>query len=247
MKIFTSDTDNVDFKEGSLILVNKPLDWTSFDVVNKLRYTISRYLDVKKIKVGHAGTLDPLATGLLIIAVGKYTKKLQNLQNLRKSYEGSIKFGVSTNTYDAEGDEIPGGDISKMDIDDVKNILPNFVGEIMQVPPLYSAIKIKGQKAYSVARRGKELDIPARPVTIFDLEVENKAWPIIDFSVECSKGTYIRSLAHDMGTTLGCGAYLTRLVRTSIGTYHLRNAWCLEDLVHHLGGSMKGKSSSDSS
>jgi len=239
INIFNRDTEDIDFKEGCFILVDKPLDWTSFDVVNKLRYTISHYLGVKKIKVGHAGTLDPLATGLLIIAVGKYTKKLQSIQDLPKAYEGSIKFGASTNTYDAEGEEIPGKDPAVFNMEDVKKLIPSFTGAIMQVPPIFSAIKIKGQKAYSVARRGKELDIPARPVTIYSFEVSQNQWPIMDFHVQCSKGTYIRSLAHDLGKELTCGGYLVGLRRTEIGEFHVDNAWNLKELVLHLGGTVK--------
>ena len=233
MRILTKGLEPGHFEEGVLILVDKPLDWTSFDVVKKMRGTICRYLGIKKLKVGHSGTLDPLATGLLLIATGKYTKLLHELQGLDKSYTGTMLFGASTSTYDAEGEPIPGDDPSTYALEDVNALLPKFTGDIMQKPPLFSAIKIKGQTAYSIARRGKSVDIPERPVRVdrFEVSEAEKGWPEAYFEVDCGKGTYIRSLAHDLGQALGTGAYLTSLRRTSVGEFHVDDAWKLEDLV----------------
>ena len=235
MRILTEVLPDIDFREGYLILIDKPLDWTSFDVVKKLRGTLCRYQQIKKLKVGHAGTLDPLATGLLVVAVGKYTKELQHLQLLSKSYSGSLKLGSWTDTYDAEGEERPGEiDVDQISFEEVVKASEQFVGNIMQVPPLYSAIKIKGQKAYSIARRGKKVEMKPRPVRIDSWTLFNSNWPEIDFKVTCGTGTYIRSMAHDLGQVLKTGGYLTGLSRTSVGDYQLSDAWNLHELVTEL-------------
>lgn len=225
-----------DFKAGAVLLVNKPKDWTSFDVVNKLRFKIKRLLNVKKIKVGHAGTLDPMATGLLIICTGKFTKRINEFQGLPKSYEGTMRLGETTPSYDAEtavDATYPTEHITSELMEEKRH---DFIGSIEQYPPMYSAIKVDGQPLYKKARKGIVLEVKARPVTITDFTLIEKEIPNLDFKVDCSKGTYIRSLAYDFGKALGSGAYLTRLVRTSIGDFKLEDAWDLEALVEHIEG-----------
>ncbi len=226
-----SDIQSYNFKEGTLLLVDKPLDWTSFDVVNKLRFAIKKRLNVKKIKVGHSGTLDPKASGLLLICTGKFTKKLQELQGLSKWYTGTITLGGTTPSYDIETqiDEVfPTDHITKELIEETRL---KFLGDIEQLPPVYSAIKVDGQPLYKKARKGIEVEISARPVKILEFSITRIQLPEIDFEVHCSKGTYIRSLAHDFGKALNSGGYLSALRRTAIGDHSVDNAWKLEDLV----------------
>lgn len=222
------------FKEGATLLVDKPLEWTSFDVVNKIRYALKKALNVRKIKVGHAGTLDPLATGLLIICTGKFTKKIETYQSQYKVYDGSIRLGATTPSYDAEtavNEIFPLENITnEMIYDNVKH----FVGEIEQIPPMFSAIKVDGQPLYKKARKGQEVKIKSRKVTIHDFKITNIRFPDVDFEVQCSKGTYIRSLAYDFGQKLDNGAYLTKLRRTQIGEHSLKDAWQLDDLIAHI-------------
>lgn len=235
MRILKSIDPHLDFREGHLILIDKPLEWTSFDVVKKLRGCLCRFQEVKKLKVGHAGTLDPLATGLLVIATGKYTKELQHLQLLSKSYQGSLKLGSWTETYDAEGNEQAGEvGVDTISFQDVIKASQSFVGDIQQTPPLYSAVKIKGQRAYSIARRGKSVIMESRPVHVESWTLTDSNWPEVDFQVTCGTGTYIRSLAHDLGQSLKTGAYLTSLRRTEIGEFKIADAWKLENLVKLL-------------
>ncbi len=228
------------FLDGHLMLVDKPLKWTSFDVVNKLRYNLKKILNVKKIKVGHAGTLDPLATGLLLIATGKFTKKLTELQVQSKTYEGSIKLGCTTASYDGEKPEENVKDTADITAEKIEEALPAFRGPISQIPPIFSAIKKDGEALYHKARKGIEVKIDPREVTIHEFTMLSYKDPIIDFKVDCSKGTYIRSLAHDLGASLGTGAYLSRLVRTSIGEYQLADAYSIEELLV-LMGEMEGR------
>ncbi|MEQ9466328.1 MAG: tRNA pseudouridine(55) synthase TruB [Ekhidna sp.] len=213
------------YEEGRLLLINKPVDWTSFDVVKKLRYT----LKVKKI--GHAGTLDPLATGLLIIGTGKFTKKLNELQGLDKTYEGIIEIGKTTPSYDLETEfdsEVDWSHVTPEDISRAKELLS---GPIQQVPPAHSAVKVDGERAYKKARKNKEVKLEPRSVTIYQFEVEADELPEVKFKVACSKGTYIRSLAHDFGQELGVGGYLKKLVRTSVGEYQLSDAVDLDEFI----------------
>ncbi|BDS09928.1 tRNA pseudouridine(55) synthase TruB [Aureispira anguillae] len=222
------------FKEGATLLIDKPLEWTSFDVVNKVRYALKRALNVRKIKVGHAGTLDPLATGLLILCTGKFTKKIDTYQSLYKVYDGTMRLGATTPSFDAEteiNEIFPLENISPKLIQD--NI-QHFVGEINQVPPMFSAIKVDGQPLYKKARKGQEVKIKSRKVTIHDFKIPEIRFPDLDFEVKCTKGTYIRSLAHEFGQKMNNGAYLTKLRRTQIGEYHLKDAWQLEDLIAHI-------------
>lgn len=223
-----------DFKEGALLLVDKPLQWTSFDVVNKIRYKLKHKLGVKKIKVGHAGTLDPLATGLLLICTGKYTKKLHTLQGMPKSYTGTFKLGATTASYDAEQPENNTFPIDHINPDLLEQTRQQFLGDLEQYPPIFSAIKVEGQKMYKLARAGKKVEIKPRPVHIFEFNISQVEQALIDFEVTCSKGTYIRSLAHDFGKAADSGAYLTALRRTAIGDYSINHAWNLEKLIEHI-------------
>ena len=220
-----------DFKKGEILLVNKPLGWTSFDVVNKIRYALRRKLGVKKIKVGHAGTLDPQATGLLIICTGKFTKKLAEFQGLGKAYTGTIVLGATRPSYDSETEidqTYPTAHIDKLLMDKTRE---QFIGDIAQLPPMYSAVKVKGERLYQKARKGEKVEVKARSVSIYEFEFTRVEMPEVDFQVFCSKGTYIRSLAHDFGKLLGSGGYLARLCRTQIGPYLLKDAWQLTDLI----------------
>lgn len=226
--------DPAELLKGAMLLVDKPQSWTSFDVVNKIRYKLKHLLGVKKIKVGHAGTLDPLATGLLIICTGGSTKKIDHYQGMPKEYEGTIRFGASTPSFDAETEPdatFPFDHITPKMLEEVK---AQFLGDIDQVPPLFSAIKVDGQPLYQKARKGIEVEIKPRKVSIHSIDWTRIELPETDFIVACSKGTYIRSLANDVGKALGSGAYLSRLVRTGIGEYRLEDAWELEELIQEL-------------
>ena len=211
------------FLEGQLLLIDKPLEWTSFQVVNKVRWAIRKTYGIKKIKVGHAGTLDPLATGLLIICTGKMTKKIEQFMGLDKSYIGTLRLGAITASYDLETEVTHATSI---------NYITTELLE--QKPPLHSAIKKDGKRLYSIARAGETIDVPTRKVTISKFELTNLNLPDIDFSVNCSKGTYIRSLVHDYGQALECGAHLVSLRRTAIGSHYIENSLTLEDFLHSL-------------
>lgn len=226
--------DTYDFLAGATLLVDKPKGWTSFDVVNKLRYKLRHRLGVKKIKVGHAGTLDPMATGLLIICTGKATKTLNQLQNLDKAYTGTLRLGATTPSFDAETNIDQTYPYEHITTDELEAARRSFLGPIEQVPPVFSAIKVDGQPLYKRARRGEKIQVAARNVHIYELVFTRIDLPEIDFSVRCSKGTYIRSLAHDLGQAVRSGAYLTALCRTRIGPYELSDAWNLENLVDAL-------------
>ena len=214
-----------DFLNGQTILLDKPLDWTSFQAVNKLKYKLKKEFNLpKKFKIGHAGTLDPRATGLLIVCTGKFTKIIPEIQDAPKEYFTEIKIGVQTESYDTEKPEILHQDISEITETQIKETLEKFLGEIDQKPPIFSAIKIEGNRAYDLARAGKEVEMKSRKTTITYIENIEIDLPFVRFTVGCSKGTYIRSLAHDIGQELGVGAYLTNLRRTKIGDYLVENA-----------------------
>lgn len=223
-----------DFKAGALLLVNKPKTWTSFDVVNKIRYKLKHALGVKKIKVGHSGTLDPMATGLLIICTGKFTKKLDELQGLKKSYSGTIKLGATTASYDAEEKEDNFFPINHITPELIERTRLQFIGKIEQIPPMFSAIKVDGQPLYKKARKGEVIEVKPRTVEIYDFKITNIEMPFVDFEITCSKGTYIRSLAFDFGKALNSGGYLTGLQRTEVGDYQLKDAWNLDELITHI-------------
>jgi tRNA pseudouridine55 synthase len=223
-----------DFLAGAMILVDKPRDWTSFDVVNKVRGALRHVLGVKKIKVGHAGTLDPMATGLLILCTGKHTAKLAHLQGLEKEYTGVMTLGASTASYDAETPPQDPRPFAHLAIDDIRKAASRFTGQINQIPPMYSAIKVGGKPLYRAARKGQTVGREPRMVVIETFELLSADLPEVTFHVRCSKGTYIRSLAHDLGKSLGCGAYLSALRRTGIGTYDIREAWQLDELIESI-------------
>ena len=214
-----------DFLEGQILLVDKPIDWTSFQAVNKLKYKLKREFSLpKKFKIGHAGTLDPRATGLLIVCTGKFTKKIPEIQDAPKEYLTEIKIGVQSESYDTEKPEILHQDYSHITENLIKETLEKFVGEIEQKPPIFSAIKIDGERAYDLARAGENVEMKSRKTTIHYIKDIETELPFVRFTVGCSKGTYIRSLAHDIGQELGVGAYLTNLRRTKIGDYHVEHA-----------------------
>ncbi len=214
-------------QEGSMLLIDKPYEWTSFGVVKKLRGA----LGIKKI--GHAGTLDPLATGLLILCTGKMTKKIHQYQEMEKEYEGKLVLGKTTPSIDLETDFDSSKDTSHLTESDVIKVSDSFVGEIQQIPPVYSAVKVDGQRVYNKARKGQQVELKPRQVHIRKFEIIKCKLPEVDFKVVCSKGTYIRSLVRDFGTVLGTGAYLAALTRTRIGIYTLAEAQQLDDLLKH--------------
>jgi tRNA pseudouridine55 synthase len=223
------------FQDGFIFLVDKPLGWTSFDVVNCLRIQICRTLGVKKFKVGHAGTLDPLATGLLLICVGKKTKEIEKLQHCDKEYTGTLKLGATTPSYDGETAENQHFDTTHITPEMLHQATRQLTGNIEQIPPIFSAIKIDGKNAYLHARKGHDLKMAARPITIHRFEITDINMPYVSFRVHCSKGAYIRSLAHDFGKILNNGAYLTALRRTKTGNYSIENAATVEDVKGRIG------------
>lgn len=211
-------------QEGHVFLIDKPLDWTSFDVVNKIRWNIRKTYDLKKIKVGHAGTLDPKATGLLLICTGKLTKRIDEFQAQEKTYTGTIKLGVTTPTYDLESEEDQTFPTDHFTEEMIHEATKQFIGEIEQFPPMHSAIKVDGKRLYELAREGVEIERKARKITIHDFKITKIDLPFVDFECHCSKGTYIRSLAYDFGKALNSGGYLTGLRRTKIGDFDVINA-----------------------
>lgn len=215
---------NIAFAEGRVILIDKPLNWTSFDVVKKVRGL------TKISKVGHAGTLDPLATGLLIVCTGKYTKKINEYMAAEKEYTGSFTLGYTTPTYDLESEPVVHAPIDQLTESMIHEATKKFQGTIMQVPPIYSAIKKQGTAAYVLARRGQDVQMEPRPITISAFEITAIDLPVVQFRVVCSTGTYIRSLAFDFGNELGCGAYLSALRRTRIGDFMASDAESIDSL-----------------
>jgi len=205
------------FEEGRVILVNKPLRWTSADVVKKIRNRVH-------VKVGHAGTLDPLATGLLILCTGRFTKKINEFMAQEKEYTGTFTLGATTASYDLETEPENQKDFSNIETAQLEIVARQFTGEILQVPPVYSAIKKNGQRSYDLARQGKAIPLDGRKITIRFFEMKILQLPRVSFRVVCTTGTYIRSLANDVGQALGCGAYLSSLCRTRIGEYRLEDA-----------------------
>jgi tRNA pseudouridine55 synthase len=210
---------------GRILLVNKPYEWTSFDVVNKLRYKL------KTKKIGHAGTLDPLATGLLILCTGKMTKKIEDFMGMEKEYTGQLVLGQITPSYDLETAVTETKDISHLTANNILESTQQFKGKIAQLPPAHSAIKVGGKRAYEFARQGKEVELKAREIEIKTLEITLIDLPRVNFRVVCSKGTYIRSLVRDIGETLGVGAYLSELCRTRIGDFKLTDANTIDEIV----------------
>ncbi len=217
-----------EFKTGQVLLFDKPLNWTSFQLVNKVRWLIRKSCKIKKIKVGHAGTLDPLATGLLIICTGKFTKTIPDLQGQIKEYTGTFTIGSTTPSFDLEteiDEKFPTDHITEELLQETTN---KFIGEIDQTPPVFSALKKDGKRLYEYAREGKEVEVKSRKVEISEFEIDAKEFPTVHFRVVCSKGTYIRSLAHEYGQALNSGAHLSELRRTGIGEYSVENAMDIE-------------------
>ncbi|UMB53369.1 tRNA pseudouridine(55) synthase TruB [Lutibacter sp. A64] len=223
-----------DYKNGQILLIDKPLNWTSFQVVNKLRWEIKQRFKIKKIKVGHAGTLDPLATGLLILCTGKFTKKIEEFQGQIKEYTGEITLGASTPSFDLETAINETFSIEHITEDLIYNATQQFIGEINQVPPIFSALKKDGKRLYELARAGETTEIKSRKITISEFEITAINLPKVEFRVVCSKGTYIRSLANDFGEALNSGAHLSKLRRTKIGDFHVDNGINIEEFIANL-------------
>lgn len=223
-----------DFKDGQVLLIDKPLTWTSFQAVNKLRWHIKQRFAIKKIKVGHAGTLDPLATGLLIICTGKQTKEIHTYQGQPKEYTGTITLGATTPSYDLETEVDEVFPIDHITEETLQTISKQFIGDLEQKPPIFSAIKKDGKRLYDLARRGETTEIKSRTITISEFEITKVNLPNVEFRVVCSKGTYIRSLAYDFGKALNSGAHLSALRRTKIGDFSVQNADSIEDFIATL-------------
>jgi len=224
----------MDFINGEVLYVAKPLNWTSFNLVNKLRWKLQKTLNIKKLKVGHAGTLDPLATGVMILCTGKSTKLIESFQYQTKEYVATLLLGATTPSFDLElpvDGVFPTIHITREMIDE---IIPRFLGEIQQVPPAYSAVKVDGKRAYDYARSGQEIELKSKLLVIDDIEVLDFTLPVLKIRVVCSKGTYIRALARDIGLALGSGAHLIALERTRIGEVTLKDCWQIDDLVLHV-------------
>jgi len=216
--------DLEEIRKGKVLLLDKPLDWTSFDVVNKIRYSILKKYNIKRFKVGHAGTLDPLATGLLIICVGKATKTINEYQNRSKEYTGAFILGATTPSYDLETEVDATFPTEHITEEQIYETAKRFVGVQQQVPPIFSALKKNGRKMYELARKGEKVEMKSREIEIFEFEILSVNMPEVKFRVKVSKGTYIRSLAYDFGKTLGSGGYLSELRRTKIGNFSIENA-----------------------
>ena len=223
-----------EFLEGKVLLIDKPLNWTSFQAVNKIRWHIKKQFGLKKIKVGHAGTLDPLATGLLIICTGKKTKSINEYQAQEKEYTGSIYLGATTPSYDLETEVNETFPIDHITEDLIQQTANSFVGKIDQKPPIFSAIKKDGKRLYDIARKGETTEIKSRKVNITRFDITKIEMPLVEFRVSCSKGTYIRSLAHDFGIKLNSGAYLASLRRTRIGEFSVEKALTISDFIFSL-------------
>jgi tRNA pseudouridine55 synthase len=223
-----------DYKDGQVLIFDKPLEWTSFQLVNKVRWLIRKNLNIKKIKVGHAGTLDPLATGLMIICTGKFTKRLHEFVGQEKEYTGTIVLGGTTPSYDLETEVDQTFSTEHITDEDIYAFAKAYQGNIMQRPPVFSALKKEGKRLYEFARAGEEVDIPKREINISSFEITRIAMPEVDFKVRCSKGTYIRSLAFDFGEGLKSGAHLSALRRTKIGDYNVDNAQSLDGFITEI-------------
>jgi tRNA pseudouridine55 synthase len=226
-----SDIQAFDFQKGEILVFDKPLDWTSFDLVHKVRYIICKSLKIKKLKVGHAGTLDPKATGILVLCTGKATSKIETLQADEKEYVATLKLGATTPSYDLESTEDRQFEISHISKDILVEVLKKFIGTIEQVPPEYSAIKIDGKRAYEYARKGISVEIKPKILEIKEIEVLSFSLPEVKLRIVCGKGTYIRALARDIGKALQSGAYLTGLRRTRVGNFSLEQAIDLDEFL----------------
>lgn len=224
----------MDFISGEIFAVNKPYGWTSFDAVKRIRGAIRRRLDVRKFKVGHAGTLDPLATGVLVICTGRATKQIPFLQEGLKEYVAEVTLGATTPSFDLETQIDAAYPFDHVTRELIESKLPDFTGKVLQVPPVFSAVKIDGKRAYSFARKGKDVELKAKPLEIPELELLEYNAPVMKLRVLCSKGTYIRALARDLGEALASGAHLTALHRSRVGDFTDRDCWTIEEALRHI-------------
>lgn len=223
-------TEEKDYREGAVICVDKPLEWTSFDIVKKIKYTIQKKNNYR-LKVGHAGTLDPLATGVVIVCTGKGTKRIDEYMGQEKEYECTIKLGATTPSFDRETEEDEQYPYEHITREMTEEVLKSFEGEIEQIPPMFSAIRINGERAYKKVRKGEEFVIKARKIVVHSIEIKRFELPYLDLKINCGKGTYIRSLARDIGEALSSGGYLTALRRTAIGEYRVENCVRISDFL----------------
>ena len=230
----TQINKETDFVSGALLLINKPPEWTSFDVVKKVRNLIKKKLQIKKIKVGHAGTLDPLATGLLIVCTGKFTKRIDEIQRQRKCYTGHFTLGASTPSFDLETKVNQTFETAHITKQLLEETTKQFEGEINQIPPIFSALKKDGERLYKLVRKNKKVEIESRKVTIYSFKITKINMPEVSFKISCSKGTYIRSIANDFGKALNSGAHLSELCRTKIGEYDLKQATNIKELEEKI-------------
>jgi tRNA pseudouridine55 synthase len=223
-----------DFPAGEILLFDKGLNWTSFDVVNKVRYDLCQKLGIKKLKVGHAGTLDPLATGVIVLCTGKATKKIESIQASEKEYLATLQIGATTPSFDLETAEDSTSDYAHVTKALLQEVIQEFIGNIEQVPPVFSAVKVKGKRAFDYARNGEKVKLQPKKIVIHKIEIEEFELPVVKLRITCGKGTYIRALARDIGEALKCGAYLTALERTRVGEYKLCNAFKVNYFLENI-------------
>lgn len=224
----------MDFITGEVIGIDKPLKWTSFDAVKRIRGAIQRRMDVRKFKVGHAGTLDPLATGVLIICTGRATRRITELQEGMKEYVAEITLGATTPSFDLETEIDAVYPHEHVTRELIEGVLPQFTGKVMQVPPIFSAVKVDGKRAYSFARKGREVELKAKPLEIKEIEILDYQAPVLTLRILCSKGTYIRAIARDLGRALETGGHLTGLRRTRVGDITADRCWTIEEALDHI-------------
>jgi len=229
-----TESKKFDFIQGELLVLNKPIDWTSFDLVNKVRNMLCRLMKIKKLKIGHAGTLDPKATGVMILCSGKSTKQIDEIQADEKEYIALLKIGATTPSFDLETEEDAQFETSHVTKELVEQVLPRFIGFIEQIPPAFSAIKVGGKRAYKFARKGVDVELKSKSLVIKEIELLRYEMPEIELRIVCSKGTYIRALARDIGLALDSGAYLTGLKRTRIGEFTIDQSLDLKELSDML-------------
>jgi tRNA pseudouridine55 synthase len=223
-----------DFPAGEILVFDKGLNWTSFDVVNKVRYDLCQKLGIKKLKVGHAGTLDPLATGVIVLCTGKATKKIESIQASEKEYLATLRIGATTPSFDLETEEDSTSDYAHVTKALLQEVIQEFIGYIEQVPPVFSAVKVKGKRAFDYARNGEKVKLQPKKIVIHKIEIEEFELPVVKLRITCGKGTYIRALARDIGEVLKCGAYLTALERTRVGEYKLCNAFKVNYFLENI-------------
>ena len=234
--LIPKENQGFDFQRGEVLVFDKPLDWTSFDLVQKIRNTICRKLRIKKLKVGHAGTLDPKATGVMILCTGKATGRIESLQAEEKEYIATLKIGATTPTFDLESEENQKFEISHITEELLKDSLKKFIGTIQQVPPVFSAIQVDGKRAYDLARKGVQVELKPKELVIKEIELLQYIDTEVKLRIVCSKGTYIRALARDIGESLGSGAYLTGLRRTRVGSVKVEEALDIYDFLEPAVG-----------